>query len=126
LDCSGERNARNRSTGNETIRPSSLLAVGLVIDGLVRDDGFLLADDQIAELEKWAKGLAEDDRAEVNAAARAILLLANDLWAARSQLLEDQWIKQALEEQQEDLERTLLQRLRDRMRGSPRDSGIEH
>jgi hypothetical protein len=86
----------------------------------------LLADDQIAELEKWAKGLAEDDRPEVNAAARAILLLANDLWAARSQLLEDQWIKQALEEQQEDLERTLLQRLRDRMRGRPRDSGIEH
>ena len=126
MDCSGERNARNRSTGNETIRPSPLLPFGLVIDGLVRDDGFLLADDQVAELEKWAKGLAEDDRPEVNAAARAILLLANDLWAARSQLLEDQWIKQALEEQQEDLERTLLQRLRDRMRGRPRDSGIEH
>jgi hypothetical protein len=53
-----------------------------------------------------ANGLAEDERPEVRAAAKAILLLANDLLAARSQPLKDHWIKQALEEQQATVERT--------------------
>lgn len=72
----------------------------------------MVDDEQVAELRKWAKGLAEDERPEVRAAAKAILLLSDDLLAARSQLLEDRWIKQALEEQQATVERTLLHRLR--------------
>ena len=72
----------------------------------------MLEDGQIAELREWATGLAEDEHPEIRAAAKAILLLANDLVAARSQMLEDQWIKQALEEQQATVERTLLGRLR--------------
>jgi hypothetical protein len=72
----------------------------------------MVDDEQVAELREWAKGLAEDERPEVRAAAKAILLLANDLLSARSQLLEDRWIKQALDEQQATVERTLLHRLR--------------
>jgi hypothetical protein len=72
----------------------------------------VLEDGQVAELREWATGLAEDEHPEIRAAAKAILLLANDLLAARSQMLEDQWIKQALEEQQATVERTLLGRLR--------------
>jgi hypothetical protein len=72
-------------------------------------------DEQVAELRRWAAGLAEDERPEVRAAAKAILLLANDLLAARSQMLEDRWIKQALEEQQASVEGTLLDRLRRRV-----------
>ena len=72
----------------------------------------MVDDEQVGELRKWANGLAEDPRAEVRAAARAILLLADDLMAARSQLLEDSWIKQALEEQQASVNETLLNRLR--------------
>jgi hypothetical protein len=37
--------------------------------------------------------------------------------SARSQMLEDQWIKQALEEQQPTVDGTLLDRLRRRVRG---------
>ena len=77
---------------------------------------FLVDDEQIAELREWATGLAEDERPELRAAAKAILLLADDLLAARSQMLEDRWIKQALEEQQASVERTLLTRLRARVR----------
>lgn len=72
----------------------------------------MLSDEQVGELRTWAKGLAEDARPEVRAAARAISLLADDLLAARSQLLEDRWIKQALAEQEATVERTLLRRLR--------------
>jgi hypothetical protein len=72
-------------------------------------------DEQVAELRAWAAGLAEDERPEVRAAARAILLLANDLLAARSQMLEDRWIKQALEEQQATVDGTMLNRLRRRV-----------
>jgi hypothetical protein len=79
---------------------------------------FVVDDQQVAELREWARGLAEDERPEVRAAAKAILLLANDLLAARSQLLEDRWIKQALEEQQVDVEQTLLNRLRRRIGAS--------
>lgn len=57
-------------------------------------------DDQVGELRSWAAGLADDTRPEVKAAARAILLLADDLEAARSQLLEERLIRQALEERQ--------------------------
>ena len=75
----------------------------------------MVDDEQVAELREWATGLAEDERPEVRAAAKAILLLANDLLAARSQMLEDRWIKQALEEQQANVDRTLLNRLRRRI-----------
>ena len=76
----------------------------------------MVDDEQVEELREWATGLAEDERPELRAAAKAILLLANDLLAARSQMLEDRWIKQALEEQQASVERTLLTRLRARVR----------
>jgi hypothetical protein len=46
-------------------------------------------DRQIEELRKWAVGLVADDRTEVKAAAKAILLLTDDLQAARSQLGEN-------------------------------------
>ena len=72
----------------------------------------MLEHDQVAELQNWARGLVDDDRPEVRAAAKAILLLADDLVAARSQLLEHAWIKQALEEQEDSIEQTLRRRLR--------------
>ena len=72
----------------------------------------MLEHDQVAELQNWARGLVDDERPEVRAAAKAILLLADDLVAARSQLLEHAWIKQALEEQEDSIEQTLRQRLR--------------
>jgi hypothetical protein len=83
----------------------------------------LVDDEQVAELREWAKGLAEDERPELRAAAKAILLLANDLLAARSQMLEDRWIKQALEEQQAGVERTLLDRLRRRVPAPSQSEG---
>ncbi len=79
----------------------------------------MLEDDQIEELRGWAKGLAEDQRPELRAAARAILMLADDLLAAHSQLLEDRWIKQALEEHEASMERTLRRRLRRLVRSQP-------
>jgi hypothetical protein len=54
-------------------------------------------DAQVEELRSWAKGLSTDGRAEVKAAAKAILLLADDVLAARSQLLEERLIREALE-----------------------------
>lgn len=74
-------------------------------------------DAQVEELRRWAVGLAEDDRPELRAAARAIFLLAADVEAARSQLLEDRLIRQALEardnsEPDPDLQQTLGERLR--------------
>ena len=76
----------------------------------------MIDDEQVGELRAWATDLAEDERPEVRAAAKAILLLADDLLAARSQMLEDRWIKQALEEHEATVERTLLNRLRRRIR----------
>jgi hypothetical protein len=83
----------------------------------------VLEHDQVAELQEWAKGLADDERPEVRAAAKAILLLADDLLAARSQLLEHQWIKQALEEQEDSIEQTLRHRLRRLLRAGENRSG---
>jgi hypothetical protein len=83
----------------------------------------LVDDEQVTELREWATGLAEDERPEVRAAAKAILLLANDLLAARSQMLEDRWIKQALEEQEANVERTLLNRLRRRVQAMDQSEG---
>ena len=54
-------------------------------------------DAQVEELRRWAAGLAADPRPEVKAAARAIQLLSDDVLAARSQLLEDRLIREALE-----------------------------
>jgi hypothetical protein len=47
-------------------------------------------DGQIEELRKWALGLVNDDRPEVKAAAKAILLLSDDLQAARTRHVEAQ------------------------------------
>jgi hypothetical protein len=61
-------------------------------------------DGQVEELRKWAVGLSADGRPEVRAAAKAILLLAEDLIAARSQLLEERLIREALEAQADDVD----------------------
>jgi hypothetical protein len=54
-------------------------------------------DAQVEELRRWAKGLSSDTRPEVKAAAKAIFLLSEDVLAARSQLLEERMIREALE-----------------------------
>lgn len=54
-------------------------------------------DAQVEELRRWAKGLSTDTRPEVKAAAKAIFLLSEDVLAARSQLLEERLIREALE-----------------------------
>ena len=46
-------------------------------------------DEQIEELRRWATFLSADERPEVRAAAKAILLLVDDLAAAKSQLAEE-------------------------------------
>jgi hypothetical protein len=72
-------------------------------------------DGQVEELRKWAIGLSADGRPEVRAAAKAILLLADDLIAARSQLLEERLIREALEAQEDDVD--LARALAGRLRG---------
>jgi len=75
-------------------------------------------DGQVEELKHWAEGLSSDGRPEVRAAARAILLLAEDLLAARSQLYEERLIRQALEARAEgsaqgqEVHHDLLERIR--------------
>lgn len=73
-------------------------------------------DGQVEELRRWAQGLSTDTRPEVQAAAKAITMLADDLDAARSQLLEERMIREALEANESDeagaLEWDLLTRLR--------------
>jgi hypothetical protein len=59
-------------------------------------------DEQVEELRRWAQGLAEDHRPELRAAARAILLLADDVVASRSQLFEERLIREALEARETD------------------------
>jgi hypothetical protein len=54
-------------------------------------------DSQVEELRRWAVGLSNDPRAEVKAAAKAILMLTDDVRAARSQLWEERMIREALE-----------------------------
>ena len=77
-------------------------------------------DGQVEELRRWAQGLSTDPRPEVKAAAKAITMLADDLAASRSQLLEERMIREALEgrladeeavEMERDLRTRLLQRL---------------
>lgn len=77
-------------------------------------------DGQVQELRRWAQGLSTDTRPEVKAAAKAITMLAEDLEAARSQLLEERMIREALEgrladeeavEMERDLRTRLFQRL---------------
>lgn len=67
-------------------------------------------DGQVEELRRWAQGLSTDSRPEVKAAARAITMLADDLQAARSQLLEERLIREALEGRQDDEEAAELER----------------
>ena len=74
-------------------------------------------DAQVGELRRWAKGLAEDDRPELRAAARAIMLLADDVEAARSQLLEERMIREALEAREPEEEVELHEPLMERLRG---------
>jgi hypothetical protein len=75
-------------------------------------------DRQVEELRRWAQGLSTDTRPEVQAAAKAITMLADDVDAARSQLLEERMICEALEASQADdagpdeIERDLRARLR--------------
>ena len=76
-------------------------------------------DGQVAELRGWADGLAKDGRPELRAAAKAILLLSDDLLAARSQLLEERMIREALELRiagDEELSSDLRTRLRQLLR----------
>jgi hypothetical protein len=54
-------------------------------------------DSQVEELRRWAVGLSNDPRPEVKAAAKAILMLTDDVRAARSQLWEERMIREALE-----------------------------
>ena len=77
-------------------------------------------DGQVQELRRWAQGLSTDTRPEVKAAAKAITMLADELEAARSQLLEERMIREALEgrladdeavEMERDLRTRLFQRL---------------
>ena len=77
-------------------------------------------DGQVAELRRWAHGLSTDTRPEVKAAAKAITMLADDLEAARSQLLEERMIRGALEgrladEEAVEIERDLRGRLFQRL-----------
>jgi hypothetical protein len=78
----------------------------------------VVEDGQVEELRRWAQGLATDSRPEVQAAAKAITLLADELDAARSQLLEDRMIREALEANEAEdsasggLDWDLLNRLR--------------
>jgi hypothetical protein len=98
---------------------------------MVQDAG-RMDDDQIEELRRWAVGLSEDTRPEVKAAAKAMIMLADDLRAARSQLVEERAIRQALEEQQEEEEEAIepgddddvSQDLVGRLRGLPRRLGF--
>ena len=69
----------------------------------------------MGELRQWASGLAQDGRPEVRAAAKAILLLSEDLLATRSQLLEERMIREALEGRLAD-EDELAADLRGRLR----------
>jgi hypothetical protein len=88
-------------------------------------------DGQVEELRRWAQGLSTDDRPEVHAAAKAILMLADDLQASRSQLLEERMIREALEASQNDdqrpeedtgdVERDLRSRLRGYLHPRSRD-----
>ncbi len=73
-------------------------------------------DGQVDELRRWAQGLSSDPRAEVKAAAKAITMLADEIEAAKSQLLEERMIREALEsrlaeEEAAEMERDLRTRL---------------
>jgi hypothetical protein len=84
----------------------------------------VLADDQVVELREWARGLAEDDRPEFRAAARAIELLAADLLAARSRLVADQ--DQGIEEAPDRRQASLDWSLRNRLDRPVDDSSDQH
>ena len=97
--------------------------------GSAIEDGRPMEDAQVDELRRWAMGLGNDPRPEVKAAAKAILLLSDDLRAARSQLLEERMILAALEARDSahadgsgEVSRDLIRRLRSILRlraGSP-------
>jgi hypothetical protein len=118
--------ARRPDESLESAPQSVRSALALVPEA--REDG-PVDDGQVEELRKWALGLSADGRPEVRAAAKAILLLADDLIAARSQLLEERLINEALEAQQQDAEggsdvtRDLVGRLRGLIRrpGAPKE-----
>jgi hypothetical protein len=68
----------------------------------------VLSDEQVEQLARWARGLELDERPELRAAARAIVLLAEAVQAARSQLLEERLIREALEERERERDRASL------------------
>ena len=76
-------------------------------------------DGQVDDSAGGRTGSSTDPRPEVKAAAKAITMLADDLNAARSQLLEERMIREALESQDEkdasELEHDLRSRLRARL-----------
>jgi hypothetical protein len=86
-------------------------------------------DSQVSELRAWAVGLSNDPRPEVKAAAKAILLLSDDLLATRSQLLEERLIREALEardaaeEEASAVSRELLVRVRTLLQRRARPAG---
>ena len=77
-------------------------------------------DGQVQELRRWAQGLSTDPRPEVQAAAKAITMLADAPEAPRRPLREDRMTRPALEglraddeavEMERDLRTRLFQRL---------------
>jgi hypothetical protein len=113
------RSDESLESARQSARPTLALAPAAREDGLV-DDG------QVDELRKWAVGLSADGRPEVRAAAKAILLLADDLIAARSQLLEERLIREALEAQQEDAGADVVRDLVGRLRRLIHRPGARH
>ena len=67
-------------------------------------------DSQVEELRRWAVGLSNDPRPEVKAAAKAILMLTDDVRAARSQLWEERMIREALEAREAATETPAIER----------------
>ena len=67
-------------------------------------------DSQVEELRRWAVGLSNDPRPEVKAAAKAILMLTDDVRAARSQLWEERMIREALEAREAATEAPAIER----------------
>ena len=70
-------------------------------------------DEQILELRSWAQRLASDDRADVRAAAKAIVMLSDELTALRAQQrLENDTLEAAPDSEPADVDSSLRARLR--------------
>ena len=70
-------------------------------------------DEQILELRSWAQRLAADDRADVRAAGKAIVMLADELTALRAQQrLENDALAAAPDPESAEVDSSLRARLR--------------